>query len=107
MSKILPASCVASLVTVGGKPIQALILSQGIKSSNGLALLEESEASYVTSNASDIHDLIVSLVAIIEKISLIATGLDANTVVTGTQAANITALGVLKTTLNATKDNLK
>lgn len=108
MSRAIQASCAAGVVKVNALPIAgATILSQGVKASTGLLHLESDKATYVTSNASDIHDLISSVCAIIDKITLIVTALDAESVSPGGQTANITAMGLLKTTLLATKDTLK
>ncbi len=64
MSKVLPASCENNIVTVEGQTVEATILSQGTKASEGVVVLEESEATYLTSNATD-------LVLIIQKLKLI------------------------------------
>lgn len=107
MSKILDASCVAGVVTVEALPIDATILSQGFAESTGVVVLEEEKATYITSNSEDIEEIITQIGGLIDKIILIATSLDAVTVSPGTAAANIAALGVLKTTFMLKKDNLK
>jgi hypothetical protein len=112
LSKILPASCVGSIVTVEGKPVQAAILSQGIKSSDGVALFEENEISYVTSNATDIKDLITKVTDLIQLASdtftAIGTGMTGPTTAPpGTLPTSITQLATLKTALTLMKENLK
>jgi len=105
---MLNASCNASgIVSVSGQTIDADILSEGTKASSGVALIDKDNVKYLTSNASDIKDLILALVDIIDQLSLIATGLDSVTLSPGAQAANITQLGVLKTQLEATAETLK
>lgn len=109
MSKILDATCNAvGVVTAEGQVVEsALVLSEGKKASSGVLLMEGDKARYLPSNATDIKDLITSLVEIVNQIATIATGLDAVTVSPGTQAANIVALQLLKTELELTKEQLK
>lgn len=107
MSKVLPATCQAGVVTVEGKPVQATIQSQGTKSSQGFTILDEDQAIYFPNSSDDIKELITSLVAIINQVATIATGLDGATNSPGAQATNITQLQSLKTQLDATKGNLR
>ncbi len=122
MSKILPASCSASsVVTVEGKGVTSIILSAGKKSSTGVVLLEEGVSTYVTSNATDIHDLIATTNELIQKLQDVFTqtivalsALDAVTTSPGSASAAIalvTTKNILVTTANAqyvlTKDLLK
>ncbi len=106
---MLDATCdVTGLVTAeGATVVDAQVLSQGKKASSGVLLIDQDKARYLTSNATDLHDTISSLGDIIDKISVILTALDAESSSPGGQTANITALGLLKTTLVATKDTLK
>lgn len=107
MTKIIAASCEANIVTVEGKEIDAEILSQGMKSSEGVVAVDKDKVVYLTSNAADIKKAIEDLTAIIQKVIEIATGLDAVTVSPGSQAANIALLTTLKTQFELTKDDLK
>lgn len=109
MSKILDATCDATgVVTAEGQTVPAaVVLSEGKKASNGVLLLDGEKANYLPSSATDIKDLISSLVEIINQIATIATGLDAVTVSPGGQAAPIALLQTLKTQLDATKEQLK
>ena len=107
MSKVLDATCVGSVVTVEGKTVEADILSQGTASSSGKVLLDGQEATYVTSNASDLEDTIDSIDTILAKIIEIVTTLDGVTVSPGSAAANIALLTALKVQFALTKDNLK
>jgi N-methylhydantoinase B/oxoprolinase/acetone carboxylase alpha subunit len=108
-TKMLDATCSAvGIVTAEGSLVQdAEILSQGKQASSGVLLIEQDKARYLTSNASDIKALITSLVAIINQIATIATGIDAASNSPGGQTAAITQLQTLKTQLDATKDLLK
>lgn len=109
MSKILDATCNATgVVTAEGQTVPAAeVLSEGKKASSGVLLLEGDKARYLPSSATDIKDLISSLVEIINQIATIATGLDAVTVSPGGQAAAIVQLQLMKTQLEATKEQLK
>lgn len=94
MAKILPATCEAGIVTIESHVITpATILSEGVKSSSGIAIIDEEKVSYVTSNSSDIKDLIESLCSIL-------TAIDAVTVAPGGSTAAIAQL-------LASKENLK
>lgn len=107
MSKIIPGTCVGGVVKFGDQVVEAEVLSQGTESSEGLIVLDGPTATYLTSNASDISDLIDALDGILQKVIQIATSLDAVTVSPGTAAANIALLTTLNTQLALTKDNLK
>ncbi len=107
MSKVLPATCLNNQVKILDQNVDATILSQGKKSSTGVVLLDKGELTYVTGHALDVKELIESLVTILEKIVLITTGIDGASNSPGGQTANIAQLTVLKTTLSATKDNLR
>lgn len=108
MAKALEATCEAGIVKVGNLIVDdAIILSLGAApTSTGVLFIEGAASYFVASSAPDVKTLIENMVAIVEKIALIATGLDAVTVSPGGQAANITALTLLKTQLNLTKDTL-
>lgn len=104
---MLNATCNAHVVTVEGKAVTATVLSQGTLPSEGVLLLEKENAKYLTSNATDISAMIQTMCTILDQLILISTGLDAVSTTPGSQAANITALGLLKTAFLATKDTLK
>ena len=109
MSKILDATCdAAGVVTANGQTVPAAeVLSEGTKASEGLLFLEREKARYLPSNATDIKDLIESLVTILNQTITILTGLDGVTVTPGSQAANITTLTNLKTQLDNSKGSIK
>ncbi len=112
MSQILNASCIANVVTVEGKPVHANILSEGVKASTGLALIESDNVNYVTSNASDIKDLISSLTTLIQLVSdtftAIGTGMTGPTTAPpASLPASIVALALIKTTLTTMGNTLK
>lgn len=107
MSKILDASCDASgKVTCEGVEIPtATVLSEGKKASTGVMLLDGSKARYVTSSATDIKDLITSLVEIVNQTAVILSAIDGT--LGGSNSAAIAQLQVYKTQLDASKDTLK
>jgi hypothetical protein len=107
LARIFDASCAAGIVTVEGKPVVPVtILSEGVKPSTGVALLQGNKLSYLTSNASDIKDLIQNMSAILDQIVLALTGIDAVTTVPGSNAAAIALVTTLKTTLLTAQGNL-
>ncbi len=108
MSKILPAECEAGIVTIESHVITpATILSQGVKPSAGVALIDRDKVTYVTSNATDIKDLITNIGAVVDQIVLSLQALDLVTVSPGSAAALITLVSTLKATLVLQKDMLK
>lgn len=74
MTKVLPATCEASVVKIEGKVIAgATILSEGVAASTGVAVIEDEKVSYVTSNASDIKE---ALNKVIDALTETKTALD-------------------------------
>jgi len=108
---MLVATCDASgVVKIGTITVPAAdveILSEGTKASEGILILDQALARYLTSSASDVKKVIEDLTAIVEKIIEVATGLDGVTNSPGAQAANITLLTTLKETFAQTKETLK
>lgn len=108
MSKVINASCVASVVTADSFPVPgATILSQGTKASTGVLVIEEDKKTYLTSNAADLAKAIEDLTAILTSVIAILTAHDAVTTVPGASAAAIASLTTLKTAFGLTKDILK
>jgi len=122
MSKILPATSDASgVVKIEGKEVTANHLGLGKKASTGAALMEDGEVIYAPSTQSDLHDSIVSLGDLVQKLQDVLTqtvvalsALDAVTTTPGSASAAITLVttkNLLVTTANttfkATKDTLK
>lgn len=107
MNKIVSASCQNNVVTIEGQTVTAEILSQGKKSSQGIAHIDKEKVVYITSNADDIKKVIQDVTALIQKVIEIVTGLDAASTSPGSQSANIALLTTLKTQFDLTKDNLK
>jgi hypothetical protein len=64
MSKVLPASCVGGIVTAELFPVaSAEVLSDGSGPSTGFLVLDEEEAFYVTSNASDLKTTLEKVIS--------------------------------------------
>ena len=109
MSKILNASCSSTGVVSceGFQVTDAQVLSEGRKASEGLLFIDKDNKKYLPSSATDIKDLITSLVQIITQVEGILTGIDAATNTPGAQSSAIASLTNLRTQLNQTKDQLK
>lgn len=108
MPKVLNATCVAGVVTADSLPVpSAAVLSEGVKSSEGILVLDHEDATYLTSNASDIKDLITAIGNVCDKIITTLTAIDAVTLAPGSNAANIALITVAKTQLMLQKDMLK
>lgn len=109
MPRILAASCdQTGKVTIDGKVVtNAQVLSEGTKASTGVALLDGSDVTYVTSSAQDLKATIEAIDAMLQKIILIVTTLDAGTLSPGAAAANIALLTTLQTQFALKKDMLK
>jgi hypothetical protein len=108
LSRVFDATCVGNILTVEGKPIiPKTILSEGVKASTGVGLLQGDKMYYLTSNATDIKDLITNIGTLVDQIVLALQALDLVTVSPGSAAAAITLVSTLKTTLVLQKDMLK
>lgn len=120
MSKVLNATCDASgLVTAEGQTVPAArVLSEGKQASQGVLILEEDQANYLTSSAADVKTTIEKLIAAIESIADATTEI-ANTLtaigagMTGpttapppTLATSVTTITLKVTALNSTKAQL-
>lgn len=122
---MLDATCENSTVTVEEVELEAEILSQGTKASEGIVVLDKDKAKYLTSNATDIVETIEKLNLVIDDLvsalTSVTTSLTAIAAVSGpawapppalaTDVASITAkiatLNATKTDLTTLKDNLK
>ncbi len=107
--RMLPASCTPpGIVTIESLPIaDAVILSEGTKASNGIAIVDKGEVTYITSSAQDLKQAITDLSVILDSVIAILTAHDAVTVAPGGSSAAIAALTTLKTTFLASKEMLK
>lgn len=119
MAKIIEATCEAGVVTADEVPVTAAdILSEGVRSSEGILLLDENKAKYVTSNAEDIKDAIDKLNDILGQASDLMSSIVTDTIfIPGTGGASLifppgfsagkASLDAAIEELNAMKDNLK
>lgn len=111
MTKILDATCEAGIVTAEDVPVSdAQILSQGTKSSEGILVMDEDKATYVTSNADDLKDAIDKLSSILGDLSdLVASIVNDTVFIPGTGGASLIfppAFSASKATIDAAIDEL-
>lgn len=107
LNKVLSAQCLNQIIRVNNVMIDAEILSEGIKASDGIVLIDKENSYYIPSNASDIKDTIALLNTLLSQVVTVLTGLDAVSTSPGSQAANILSLTNLIAQFNLTKENLK
>ncbi len=107
MIKMVNASCSVGVVKIDGLEVQADILSQGEKPSTGVGLIDGEKVVYLTSNASDIADLISAIEGVIDQVVTICQTLDGVTTAPGSATAAIAQLTTLKTQMALQKDELK
>ncbi len=114
MSKALDATCDASsVVKVEGFTVTPVtILTAGKKASTGFALMQGDKVYYVTSNTTDIQDILTKLKTAIDKLADTLT--DIGTGMTGittapppTLAASVTLIKSYATDLDTIKGALK
>lgn len=83
MSKALPASCVAGVVTAGGVPVlTADKLCEGVASSEGVLILDEDEATYIAKTSPDLKTTLTKLIAILTDLTTALTVIDTKVLVT-------------------------
>jgi hypothetical protein len=112
LSKIITASCEASVVTADDIAVDATILSEGIGASEGLLVLDKTNATYLTSNASDLKTAIEKVISALNKVTdtltAIGTGMTGST--TAPPAAlpiNVALITAIVTELTTLKESLK
>jgi hypothetical protein len=102
--QVFDASCLAKVVTVESMPVAtATILSEGVGSSSGIAILEKDKQYYLTSNASDIKTLLTKLISILTNLTTGLTTLDGKPIGTLTPAP---AIGTIITQITASTAEL-
>jgi hypothetical protein len=117
MPRAVAATCVGNVVTIDDVPVpSATILSEGVTSSSGYAILDDDKIYYVAKTSPDLKTLIGNLVTVLGNIYDALNGLDtAGFLIAATagvpspplQAANIALINTMKTQLNTFKDALK
>lgn len=74
MSKTIAATCVAGVVTAGGVPVsEAVKLSAGVASSEGILIQDELRAYYLTNMANDLKTTIEKLIQILTQVNTALT----------------------------------
>lgn len=116
MVKILEAECSAGVVTAEGAPLAgATILSDGVTSSEGIAILDGEQISYIAKTSDDLKAMIEKTAEIVSKIVTMLTAIDVQIPlangVGGTaiapNVATIPELTALNVELQAMKDLLR
>jgi hypothetical protein len=112
LSKTLAASCSASVVTIDGKPVNAVILSKGLGESEGVGVLDEDKVYYITSSAEDLEVVIDKLNSALNQLVTVITAIGAGmtgptTAPPGTLATDLAVLTTLVSELTALKGSLK
>lgn len=112
MPKVLAASCVGNVVTVEGQTVTATILSEGVGSSSGIAIIDGSTVYYVATTSPDLETTISKAVTAIEKIATILTSIGAamtgpTTAPPGTLATDVVELLGYTAELTALEESLK
>ncbi len=113
MTKSLAATCENGVVKVDGKTVsEAVILSEGVGSSEGVLYIDKLGCFYVASNATDLKNAIEKTVTAINKIGTILTSIGAGmtgatTAPPPTLPADIIELTTTATELTTLKGQLK
>lgn len=112
MSKAINATCSGGIVSVGGKPVEAEILSEGVGDSEGVLILDKEKAYYVASNATDLKTTLEKISDAITKIgeTLTAIGAGMTGITTApppTLAASVAEINLIVVELTTLKDALK
>ncbi len=96
MSKMIDATCEGGVVTADGVPVDAaVILSEGVASSEGILILDEDLAKYVTSNALDLKETLDKIASSLEKIASALSAIDgAGYIISVSGGAMAPAIGV-------------
>jgi hypothetical protein len=112
MSKILAASCKGKVVKSEGVSVEAQILSEGAGESAGVLVLDGENATYLTSNASDLKTTLDKVSNALTKISETLTAIGGG--MTGPSTApppalpaNVAQINSLVAELSTLKENLK
>lgn len=117
MSKVLEASCVAGVVRVQGFVIDnAIILSGGTGSSEGVLIVDEAAAYYVTANTSDLTATLEQVITALNQTVICLTSFDTRGFLISADAgvpsppavaANISQVSAAATQLGLIKEALK
>ncbi len=70
MSKTLPATCAAGIVTALGVPIDADILSEGVGSSEGVVILDDEDATYIPKTSGDLDTTLDKLINALTQVKV-------------------------------------
>ncbi len=77
MSKMIEASCIGGIVTADEVSIPAaVIMSEGVAASEGILILDEERAKYITSSAQDLKTTIEDLITILGDVKNALSSID-------------------------------
>lgn len=113
MSKMIEATCVGGVVTADSVPVPAAdILSEGVGSSSGILILDQDQAKYITSNATDIKAAIEKINSALSEIASALTAIAGQmlgpaTAPPPTLPASVIAINLKVTELTTLKGMLK
>ena len=106
MSKILPATCSAGVVTVDSLPVSATILSEGVAQSSGIAIIEGEDVTYIAKISPDLKTTLGKIADALTQLVTALTAIDAKPLgalppapAAATQIAQLTAINVEVTAL--------
>lgn len=92
MSKILDATCESNVVLVQGIQVPvARVLSEGIGPSEGVLLMEEDKATYITSSAEDLKETIEKLIQALSDVTTALTAIDTRTYIMAVSGGTVGA----------------
>jgi hypothetical protein len=114
MPKILDATCSPlGIVTAEGVVVpDCVVLSEGKQASEGVMIMDQDKATYLTSSASDIEATLTSVIAALTEIASTLTAIGAGmtgptTAPPGTLPASVVTITAKVTELTALKAALK
>lgn len=69
MSKVLEATCVGGVVSVGGVPVPGVVLlSEGVANSTGILIIDEMRAYYITNVGNDLDTTLGKVIEAFDKV---------------------------------------
>lgn len=114
MIKALKATCVAGIVTADSLPVSgATVLSEGLGSSSGLALIQDGDVYYLTKTSPDLKSALDQISTALSQIASALAALDAKPVggvgsaPAPAVAANVAAVSAAQSAIAALKGMLK
>lgn len=114
MSKIIPATCAGGVVTAEGFAVPgAVVLSEGVGSSEGALILERDAPTYVAKTSPDLKATLEAIVSVLGQLTAALTAIDAKptggtaSAPTPVATANVAQLTALQSQLTTLKGALR